>query len=593
MEQGRLPRPQGGKAARENTLGCENSMILSAVALWKKFDTSSPLNPSEWGETKDEKTNGRYCHVTYSGNAVADGSVRIYAQFGKPAKEGKFPAVLLLPDVGKPLDRELVEYFVAKGYAVLMPDYTGKTVKDAENTMRTVYPPSLRYAGYDVLQGFAEFGDFPPEQTCWFQWVSVALYSIEYLKSRGDISSIGVVGVRTGGEIAWKVMLSPDVRCGVPINAAGWTSSAGIAKFGDDKDINMSAQRHAYIAGVESQSYAPFVKCPVLMLCALRDARYDVDRAYDTFSRVGYKEGNAITYSPDSGSCIGPRALEDLNLFLEKNLKGREIYIPDGLNVSLKEEGGQLIVNVEGDEEGLLEEVGVFYAEADVHTKSAYREWQQIYRAEGRSVKDGKFSCSVKPYAGATAAFAYAYARYINGFQITSRITAKKFPQADATAIKNRMLYAGDGLDCFGVFDFEEYSLSGIFLEGEALPKIVKGYGGISGAYSVGGIKTYKISSPQFIPEENALLEFDVHFKKDGELFVSVDTANVAEGFVRYTCVQPVKGGGKWKRIVLRAADFKNEETAMALPSFADGKSLSFVCEEEDTEFAVTNIIWL
>ena len=571
-------------------------MILSAVALWKKFNTDGSLNPSEWGETKDDKTNGSYCHVTYSGRVVSDGSVRIYAQFGKPAKAGKFPAVLLLPDVGRPLQRDLVEYFVAKGYAVLMPDYTGKTSKDGEGTLRTVYPASLSYAGYDKLQGFSMLGDFSPEHTCWFEWTSVALYSIKYLKSRADISSIGVVGVRTGGEIAWKVMLSPDIACGVPINAVGWTSSAGVAKFGDNTDINMSEQRHAYIAGVESQSYAPFVKCPVLMLCALRDPRYDVDRAYDTFSRVGNKDANAnaIVYSPDSGSCIDPQALRDMDLFLEKNLKGREIYIPEGLNVSVKEtQEGVLTVAVEGDEEGLLEEVGVYYAEADVHTKSAYREWQKIYEADGRTVKDGKFTCSVGRYAGASAIFVYAYAKYINGFKITSRITAKKFPQTDERAVKNRMLYSGDGLDCFGVFDFEEYSLSGIFLETEALPKMVKGYGGISGAYSVGGIKTYKISSPQYIPEEGAMLEFDVYFQRDGEITVSVETADVSEGFMRYVCAVPVKGGGKWKRIVLQAGDLKNEDTAKPLPTFAHGKSLSFACEDEDTQFAVTNILWL
>ena len=29
-------------------------MILSAVSVWKKFDTSTPLNPSEWEEKEDK-----------------------------------------------------------------------------------------------------------------------------------------------------------------------------------------------------------------------------------------------------------------------------------------------------------------------------------------------------------------------------------------------------------------------------------------------------------------------------------------------------------------------------------------------------------
>lgn len=246
-------------------------MILSAVSVWKKFDTSTPLNPSEWEEKEDKAAGMRFWNVTYSGHKTEDGGVRIFARFGKPSAAGKYPAVLLLPDAGKPLDDELLYYFIDKGYAVLMPDYSGETEIPDESAPRTIYPPSLSYAdfaragGYDRVEGSVE-------ETCWFEWIYVALYSVEYLKQREDVSEIGVVGIRTGGEIAWKAMLSPDLKCGVPINAAGWRAYRNIDKFASNPEINMSDERHRYIAGIESQSYAPFVKCPVLMLCAFRDA---------------------------------------------------------------------------------------------------------------------------------------------------------------------------------------------------------------------------------------------------------------------------------------------------------------------------------
>ncbi len=570
-------------------------MILSAVALWKKFNTTDPLNVSEWGGEESDRR--FFSHVAYSGHSMPDGRVRIYAEFGRPNGNAKVPAVLLLPDAGQPLDNELICHFVDKGYAVLMPDYSGKSNEKDDGELRTIYPPSLSYANYDTARGLTELDGCGAEETCWFEWTYVALYSIEYLKTREDISSIGIVGIRKGGEIAWKAMLSPDVKCGVPINAVGWQSSRNAAKFGDNPDINLSTERHAYIAGVESQSYAPFVKCPVLMLCAIRDKNYDCDRAYDTYTRIGCKDGNAIVYCPDSGSCIGPYGLTDMDLFLEKNLKGREIYLPESLNVSLKEDGDELIVEVEGDEEGLLSEVGVYYAEADVSTKSAYREWQCIYRTDGKTegaeVKDGKTSCRVTPYSGAPAVYVYAYARYLNGFKITSRIAAKKRSNVSKIPVKNRMLYQGESLDCFSVADYEEYSVGGIFLEREALPKLLRGYGGITGAYSVGGIQTYKIASPQFVPDENALLQFNAYFFEDGELTVSVETADVNEGEERYTCIVPVKGGGKWKRIVLKAADLKSEKSTAPLTSFSSGKSLLFDSENEGKEYAITNIIWL
>lgn len=566
-------------------------MILSAVSLWKKYNLKTALGASEWGI--EERDNKRFSHVSYSGHTVSDGSVRIYAQFCKPKGAEKRPAILLLQDAGALLDRELIDYFVDKGYAVLSPDYSGKMSSDKEGMLRTIYPQSLDYGNYERARGLYHMHDVSPEETTWVEWTYVALYSIKYLKSRTDIGNIGVVGVRKGGEIAWQTMLSPDIKCGIPINAAGWRSFLNIAKFGNNTAHNLSDDRHRYIAAVEAQSYAPYVKCPVLMLCALRDTEFDCDRAYDTYSRIGNTDGNALVYSSDSGACIGPNGLVDMDLFLEKNLKGREIYIPDTLNVTLTETSEGVKVDVECDKEGILEEAGVFYAEADVMTKSNYREWRCVFKEDGRSVKNGRTSCTIKPFAGASAVFVYAYAKYINGFRVMSKITSKRLITTNSNAVRSRMLFSGKEMDSFSIAAHEKYSVGGIFLEQEAIPKTSVGYAEILGAYSVGGIKTYKISSPEFIPAENALLEFDVYSKESQELKVSIDVANVALEEERFSCIAYVKGGGKWKRVILKAADFKGESLGKSLQNFYDGSSLSFECAGEEKEFAVTNIIWL
>ncbi len=566
-------------------------MILSAVSLWKKFNLKNPLGASEWGI--EEKEGRRHSHVSFSGHAVSDGSVRIYARFGRPVGEGVKPVVLLLPDAGKGPDTELMDYFIDKGYAVLMPDYSGKTSTDPDGTMRTIYPQSIEYGNLEKARGLYDMINVQADQTTWMEWTYVALYCVQYLKSRADVGNIGVVGIRTGGEIAWHAMLSPDIKCGVPVNAAGWHSFLHIAKFGDNIAHNLSDDVHRYIAAVEAQSYAPYVKCPVLMLCALRDVDFDCDRAYDTYSRIGTPYGNALAYSPESGACIGPHGLADMDLFLEKNLKGREIYIPDTLNVSMQEGADGLEITVESDKEGLLQEVGIYYAEADVKTKSAFREWRLIYKVDGVGVKNGEVKHVVKPFEGAKAAFVYAYAKYINGFRVMSKIVSKRLSKPNPAAVKSRRLFSGKEMDCFGVAEYEDYSIGGIFLEREAVPKITKGYGDISGAYSVGGIRTYKISSPKYIPDENALLKFDAYSAVDQQLKITIEVADVADVAERYTCFIDVRGGGKWKRIVLRAADFKGESYGAPLQNFFDGSALSFDCGGEEEEFAITNILWL
>lgn len=45
--------------------------------------------------------------------------------------------------------------------------------------------------------------------------------------------------------------------------------------------------------------------------------------------------------------------------------------------------------------------------------------------------------------------------------------------------------------------------------------------------------------------------------------------------------------------MILSAAEFKAEATGAPLKSFSDGRALCFDCEDEDTEYAITNILWL
>lgn len=566
-------------------------MIVSAVSLWKKFNVNESLDIREWGVTEVDGL--RLSHVRFSGHRVEDGAVRIYARFMKPINKGKTPAIVLLGDAGKPVDEKLGRFFADKGYAILMPDYSGKMQEDDEAVNRTEYPDSLVHANLEQAQGFLDMAGVDVERSCWFEWTYVALYAVEFLTRMEAIGNVGVVGVRVGGDIAWQTLLSTKIKCGVPINAVGWKTSIGKTKFGDNTVQSLSEDKHRYIAAVEAQSYAPYIKCPVLMLCAIRDNFFDCDRAYDTFSRLGGDWDNALYYAPESGSCLGPNALIDMELFLEKTLKGREIYIPETPNVTITETENGIDITFEGDGEGILEEAGLYYAEADVSTKCAYRDWHKIYKTDGKAVKNNTFTYHYNAFAGAQVVFAFAYAKYINGFRVMSKIASKRISKPNATAVKNRMLYSGEDVENFCVAQYEGYSVGEIFLERTAEPTSVTGYGDVRGVFSVGGVKTYKISSPRYAPDENALLEFDVYLLKDDTLIVCVEAGEEQENFERYTYETEVKGGGKWKRIIVKAEEFKSEATGKPLKNFTLGKAVSFDSGSDETKFAVTNILWL
>lgn len=564
--------------------------IVSAVGLFRKFNLDTPLDAQEW--YVEEQDGVRKSYITYNGHVVEDGCVRISAQFVRPIGEDKKPVVLFLPDMESDADDELIAFFLNRGYAVLVPDYRGFAENESIHARHTLYPGSLDHGNYIYARGLYDLEGLSAEESTWFEWTYVALFSVEYLKSREDVGEIGVVGVRSGGAVAWQVALSSDVKCCVPINAAGWTSYQKTAKFGNAPAQTLTDDRRRYIAACEAQSYAPYAKCPILMLCSLRDKSFDCDRAYDTYSRIGNKEENGLAYSPLSGDCIGPNGLTNLQLFLEKNLKGRQIYLPDTLKIQIVEKDGGLEIQVRGDEEGLVAEAGIFYAEADSSLKSVYRDWQCVCELDGSQLHNGGFNYPIKPYAGATTVYAFAYAKYLNGFRITSKITAKHIEKSE-DAVRNRCLFAGGKAMCFSVADHRRHAVGGLFLEQEIVPRITYGYGNIQGVYAKGGVRTYRISSPEYLPAENDLLQFEGYSKESQTLRVTAEVGDIHEDEEKFVCYVYIKGGGKWKRNLLRAEDFKNEETGKSLTSFTHASALVFACEDEEKEFSVTNLLWL
>ena len=74
---------------------------------------------------------------------------------------------------------------------------------------------------------------------------------------------------------------------------------------------------------------------------------------------------------------------------------------------------------------------------------------------------------------------------------------------------------------------------------------------------------------------------------------MGIDIADEENRMERFVCMVSVKGGGKWKRMILKANEFKNEAVGAPLKSFSEGQALLFDCEDEENEYAVTNILWL
>ena len=248
-------------------------------------------------------------------------------------------------------------------------------------------------------------------------------------------------------------------------------------------------------------------------------------------------------------------------------------------------------IKVHCDEEGLLAETGIYYAEAPAESKPSFRDWRCVFEAQGDMTENNKVSCVVKRFSGATSVFAFAYARYINGFQVTSRIICKNLSNVNEEAIRNRKVYSGTEENVFSVADYSQSAINGVLLEASQKPKKSVGYANITGIYAVGGVRTYRIGSPEFTPNEDAILQFEAYAKEWREIKVSVEIAGNQQEC--YSAVVSVRGRGKWKRILLRSEDLKGEKSGTPLASFRQGGALVFSCAGEEGEFAITNVLWL
>ena len=93
---------------------------------------------------------------------------------------------------------------MSRGYSALMVDYRGEW----ENSeFFTKYPEDISYANTAKCGRTKDYVDDSADKTCWYEWVAVGLFAIKYLRERVQSDKIAVVGIRDGGEIAWKLAL--------------------------------------------------------------------------------------------------------------------------------------------------------------------------------------------------------------------------------------------------------------------------------------------------------------------------------------------------------------------------------------------------
>ena len=559
--------------------------ILTPTTLWNDFDDQLPLNESVLGERDAGKA--RLRTVRFAGRAVGEARVDIFARYAEPYEGEKFPALLILPDADRTIDDAAVLRFASLGYAVLMPDYRGSW-RGAEGY--TVYPEAIGYANLRESERHFDHADETAKETSWYEWVAVARYCIRYLRAQPNVGKIGVIGIRAGGDIAWQLAATcDDLSCAIPVCAGGWRAYRGVNKYGDAPELKMDDERYRFIAGIESQSYAPYVRCPILMLCSTNDELFDADRAFDTFSRIAPNCDKTFYFAARYNGHIGNTGLNDLDLFIGKYLKGREVFIPAPAEVAIEEDtDGELVARIRFDRNGEVKYCEVYMAE-DM-CESAMRDWVrcEFKRKEGDEAQIFRLNA----VRGAKRVFAYAKTKYSCGFAVSSKIAVKKIDQNYANSVEPcRILYSSrSGRDSFTVARFDRGEImADCFLENSRPPvDLVEGPFGISGVTSEYGLKLFRINDPRYCPAENALLKFDAYAPQTTTVQITVRATKNGKDII-YQCNLFLPGCESWTDHVLSAKDFKTDGNR-PLASLRGAKYIAFYSEGR---FCINNLLWL
>lgn len=554
--------------------------ILTPVSLWKDFDDSLDVMAVTLGESLKDGVKLEY--LNFSGRDTGMGRVTVFGVLATNVSNPSRECILVLRDGADDVEDELLSYFVKRGYSALCVDYSG--VREGVERY-TQYPENVSYANLSQCGRYKDFVDYSADKTCWYEWVAVGVYARKFLAERFSTEAIGLLGIRDGGEVAWKLATVAQFSCAVTVCACGWRAYKGIGKYeGEEPEFN--DERYRFIAGIDSQSYAPYVKCPVLILCATGDKDFDYDRAYDTYSRINpeFSGLSSIAYSLNCGKKIDVRCSKDMFLFLDSYVKDRHVFMPKPAEISVSvDDEDNLIARVTADSMGIIEKCGVYFAEDNYECSS--RDWAKVPLKRVVNANTSEFYLNV--YEKTTSLFVFCYTLYSNGFTVWSKIAVKKvLGKFRNSRAKSKILYTSIfGTECFAAADCSSHAVGGVFLiDDECLPHVVDAFG-LSGVYSNCGLMTNRIKSTQFLPDKDSILKFDVCSYEDSVVDVSVFSREEDELYSLKINVL----GGVWQSQVLKAKLFKNTN-GMPLSSFIGCEALTF---NSSGKFLLNNLIWL
>ena len=546
--------------------------ILTPISLWSDFDLSLPLKKSVLNVVPVGSVD--YNYVYFSGRQTETSRVRIYALYAKQKFNSK-GCVLVLPDPSNEIDEELVLHFVKLGYDVMSVDYGGER---EGQTNFTKYPQEISYANYSLNDKSFYYAEKTAKETCWYEWVAVARYAVNFLYENSPNKPISAIGIKNGANVLWQLAgVDKRINSAVFLFGSGWLAYKDVDKS-SDTEIEMNDERIRFIAGVDAQSYAVHVTCPTLFIGTTNNKEFNAERSIDTLSYIENQKKVHYTFTPSSVDVLDYDYLNCVEIFLSKYLSKEKVALPEQplLELSLNEDS--LEYYFECDKPSNISEIILFTSLTD--DKFNERIWIRNNvtvneKGVGKFKKKLIFNCET--------AYSFIRVKYKNGFIVSSRFISKKITDNFDLKTPN-VIFNAENFDMGFVSTAVSNSLIGDVFTNDSLFDTIEGPCGVLGLSSMSTLTTRAIKNIAPTLNDKSFIKFDVYSPNYINLSLVLN-----DGENDYTYNVSVTGGSVWQNVMAEICEFK-DENGLPISNITEICSLSF---KSIAKYTINNVMVL
>ena len=350
----------------------------NVVDLWKDVDARK--DALETKVVKEWRENGMVCrYVIFKVGTFKGADSRIAAFYTFPEGAKKAPAFVWAHGGGQRADRERGRYFAKQGYATVDINWGGREMVEGikENTDWGNVDPSQGPQFYPKAFRAGKSNLLPDEHTIdslvsprngnWFLLTYAGRRAITFLEQQTEVDpeKIGFTGYSMGGNITSYVAIDSRLKAVVPmVGGTGFISSEfpGIT-HNRPSAAPYSGHAELFANTMESQSYYPLVKVPVLVLTASDDFHGIVERAYTCMDLLPHKDWR-VSLKMHYSHNLGSEQWIMINQWFDKYLKGEPINIPKTAesSLALKPETHAAVFTVKPDQPGQLKALDIYYS---------------------------------------------------------------------------------------------------------------------------------------------------------------------------------------------------------------------------------------